>query len=90
MDCEGSFIIERFEKGIKIVFKMKYFYIDRFFFGNIIEILFVFIIGVFDVDFKFCYKKDWNEFIFDIRSIWDVLGDDIFLNILSVFDFICG
>ena len=88
MDCEGSFTIERLEKGTKIVLKMKHSHIDRPPLGNITETLLALITGAPDVNFKFCYKKDRNEFIFDTRSIRDILGDDIPLNTLSVLDFI--
>ncbi|BCS81250.1 ATP-binding protein [Anaerocellum diazotrophicum] len=88
MDCEGSFTVERLERGTKIVLKMKHSHIDRPPLGNIAETLLALISGAPDVDFIFCYRNNQSEFTFDTRSIREVLGDDIPLNTLSVLDFI--
>lgn len=88
MDCEGSFTIERLERGTKIVLKMKHSHIDRPPLGNITETLLALISGAPDVDFTFCYRNNQNEFTFDTRSIREVLGHDIPLNTLSVLNFI--
>ncbi|ADQ46261.1 histidine kinase [Caldicellulosiruptor kronotskyensis 2002] len=90
MDCEGSFEIERLERGTKIVLKLKHSHIDRPPLGNITETLLALISGAPNVDFTFCYRNNQSEFIFDTKSIREILGNDVPLNTLSILDFIRG